>query len=473
MHFSLESANPLIGHPVSEKFDSIVIGAGQAGPAIAARLAASGEQVALIERDQMGGTCVNTGCMPTKTLVASAYAAWLAREGERFGIMTGPVTVDVSRVRARKDAVVLSARGNVARWMANTPGITVIHGHARFTGSHTVAVDDRQLQAARIFVNVGARATVPPVPGLDTVPYLTNTDVMDLDVVPDHLVILGGSYISLEFAQIFRRFGAKVTVLEAAPKFLGREDADIAEQIHGILTGEGIRIEVGVTELSFAKAEQGITANFRTAAGENVALTGSHLLVATGRRPNTDDLGLEASGLSVDLRGAIPVDEACRSKQPHIWVLGEANGRGAFTHTAYNDYEIVAGNLLDGEDRKISDRKSVYALFIDPPLGRIGMSEAEARAAGHRVLVGTRAMARVGRAVEGGETRGMMKIIFDAESRRLLGAAIIGFHGDEAVQFLLPALYQGLTDHEICAMTGIHPTVTELLPYAIADAKEV
>jgi pyruvate/2-oxoglutarate dehydrogenase complex dihydrolipoamide dehydrogenase (E3) component len=468
-----QAGTTLKGYPMSETFDSIVIGAGQAGPGMAARLAASGERVALIERDQMGGTCVNTGCTPTKTLVASAHAAWLAREGERYGIMTGPVTVDAVRVRARKDAVVLTSRGNVTRWMENTAGITVIHGHARFTGAHMVAVDGKQLQAARIFVNVGAKATVPPVPGIETVPYMTNADVMDMDVVPDHLVILGGSYISLEFAQIYRRFGAEVTILEAAPEFLGREDADIAAQIHGILTGEGIRIEVGITDLSFAKSDDGISAHFRTAAGRDVAVTGSHLLVATGRRPNTDDLGLDAAGLAADRRGVIPVDETCRSAQPHIWVLGDANGRGAFTHTAYNDFEIVAGNLLDGENRKISDRKPVYALFIDPPLGRIGMTEAEARAAGHRVLVGTRTMARVGRAVEAGETRGMMKIIFDAETRRLLGAAIIGFHGDEAVQFLLPALYQGLTDHDILTMTGIHPTVTELLPYAIADAKEV
>ncbi len=457
---------------MSETFDSIVIGAGQAGPAMAARLAASGERVALIERDQMGGTCVNNGCMPTKALVASAHAAWLAREGERFGIITGPVSVDVARVRARKDTVVLTARGNVTRWMENTPGITVIRGHARFTGTHAVQVGDRNLTAARIFINVGARATVPPVPGIDTISYLTNANVMDLDALPDHLVILGGSYIGLEFAQIFRRFGAKVTVLEAAPKFLGREDADIAAHIHDILTGEGVRIEVGITDLSFAKSDPGLSARFRTAAGEDVTLTGSHLLVATGRRPNTDDLGIAAAGLAADPRGTIPVDETCRSAAPHIWVLGEANGRGAFTHTAYNDFEIVAGNLLDGEDRKISDRKPVYALFIDPPLGRIGMSEAEARAAGHRVLVGTRAMARVSRAVESGETRGMMKVIFDAETRRLLGAAIIGFHGDEAVQFLLPALYKGLTDRDIRAMTAIHPTVTELLPYAIADAKE-
>ena len=458
---------------MTETFDSIVIGAGQAGPPMAARLAASGERVALIERDQMGGTCVNNGCTPTKTLVASAHAAWLAREGERFGVRTGPVTVDAVRVRARKDAVVLTARTNVTRWMENTAGITVIRGHARLTGPHTVAVDDRQLRAARIFINVGARATMPPVPGIETVPCLTNADVMDMDVVPDHLVILGGSYISLEFAQIFRRFGAEVTVLETGPEFLAREDADIAAQIHEILTGEGIRIEVGITDLSFAKADPGITARFRTAVGEDAALTGSHLLVATGRRPNTDDLGLDAAGLTADPRGAIPVDEACRSTQPHIWVLGDANGRGAFTHTAYNDFEIVAGNLLDGEDRKISDRKPVYALFIDPPLGRIGMSEAEARAAGHRVLVGTRAMERVSRAVEVGETRGMMKIVFDAETRRLLGAAIIGLHGDEAVQFLLPALYQGLTDREVRTMTAIHPTVTELWPFAIADAKEV
>ncbi len=454
-------------------YDNIVIGAGQAGPAMAARLAEAGETVAIIERENMGGTCVNNGCMPTKALVACAHAAWLAREGERFGVTTGPVLVNMPRVKARKDQIVLTARNNLTRWMENTKGVTLIRGHARFAGPHSIAVGEQMLTAKRIFINVGASASVPPLPGLDTVPYLTNANVMELETVPDHLLILGGSYIGLEFAQIFRRFGAQVTVLEAAPRFLGREDPEIAAQIGAILEGEGIKIETGISELSFAAEGDIVSTRFKTAGGENASVSGSHLLVATGRRPNTADLGLESAGLTVDARGFVQVDDTCRSSQPHIWVLGEANGRGAFTHTAYNDFEIVSANLLEGGDRKISDRKPVYALFIDPPLGRIGMSETEARAAGHRVLVGTRAMARVGRAVEGGETRGMMKVIFDAQTRQLLGATVLGFRGDEAVQFLLPALYQGLTDRDIRAMTGIHPTVTELLPFVIADAKEV
>lgn len=454
-------------------FDNIVIGAGQAGPAMAARLAAAGESVVIIERGDMGGTCVNTGCMPTKTMVASAYAVWLAKEGARFGAITGDVGVDMDQIRARKDEVVMTARGNVTRWMENTDGITVLHGHAKFVGSNEVAVGAQRLVGKRIFINVGGAAAVPPVPGLDQVPYLTNADVMDIPTLPDHLVILGGSYIGLEFAQIYRRLGARVTVLEAAPTFLGREDPEISAQIMDILQGEAVQIEVGISGLSFAQKDGQIAVQFKTKSGEDRSLQASHLLVATGRRPNTADLGLEAAGLVADARGFIPVDDTCRSAQPHIWVLGEANGRGAFTHTAYHDFEIVAGNLLDGETRKITDRKSVYALFIDPPLGRIGMSETEARAAGHRLLIGSRAMRRVGRAVEAGETRGQMKVIFDADTRKLLGATVLGFRGDEAVQFLLPALYLGLTDKDIRAMTGIHPTVVELLPYAIADLKEV
>lgn len=455
-----------------ENFDNIVIGAGQAGPAMAARLAAAGQSVAIIERAEMGGTCVNTGCMPTKTLVASAHAVWLAKEGARFGVTTGPVGVDVARIHARKETVVQTARANVTRWMESTPGVTVIRGSAAFCSPTEVAVGDQRLSAKRFFINVGGTAAVPPVPGLDTIPFLTNANVMDLPSVPKHLLILGGSYIGLEFAQIFRRFGAQVTILEAAPKFLGREDPEISAEISAILTGEGVRIETGISDLRFAPDKEQINARFTTAAGETVSLEGSHLLVATGRRPNTHDLGLQAAGVPLDARGFIPVDDKCCTVQPHIWVLGDANGRGAFTHTAYNDFEIVAGNLLDGENRSITDRKSVYALFIDPPLGRIGMSEAEARAAGHRLLIGRRAMSRVGRAVEAGETRGMMKVIFDLHTRKLLGATVLGLRGDEAVQFLLPALYLGLTDREIRAMTGIHPTVVELLPFAIADLKE-
>ncbi|MFN0113540.1 MAG: FAD-containing oxidoreductase [Paracoccaceae bacterium] len=457
----------------AEDFDSIVIGAGQAGPALAARLAGAGERVAIIERHHMGGTCVNTGCMPTKTMVASAYAAWLAREGARFGVRTGPVSIDMARVRARKDEVVTTARGNIERWMANTAGITLIRGHGRFASHREVEVGGRTLAAKKIFINVGATATIPPIPGVDTVRTYTNADIMDLDRVPGHLLVVGGSYIGLEFGQVFRRLGAEVTVVEQSPRLLPREDAEISQEIGTILSGEGLSLHTGVADLAVKSAGDMILATFRDEMGTERRIEVSHLLVATGRRPNTADLGLDAAGLKTDARGVIPVDDECRTAQPHIWALGEVNGKGAFTHTAYNDFEIVAANLLDGASRRISDRQLAYALFIDPPLGRVGMTESDARAAGLRPLVGIRRMARVGRAIESGETRGMMKVVLCADTRKLLGAAVLGFRGDEAAQFLLPALYKGMTDRDVMNMVGIHPTVTELLPYAIADARPV
>jgi pyruvate/2-oxoglutarate dehydrogenase complex dihydrolipoamide dehydrogenase (E3) component len=452
-------------------FDSIVIGAGQAGPALAARLAAAGERVAVIERAHMGGTCVNNGCMPTKTMVASAYAAWLARESERFGVGTGPVTVDMQAVRARKDQVVQDARGNVTRWMETTPGITLMQGHARFTGSNTVEVDGTALTAARIFINTGARASVPPIPGIEAVPVLTNADVMDLAEVPKHLLIIGGSYIGLEFAQVFRRLGAQVTVLEQAATLLPREDADVSAGIADILMGEGVQLVPGAREVSLDQDGATTRARFLDGAGQPRLVSVDRVLVATGRRPNTDDLGLETAGVETDARGFIVVDDSCRTSAPHIWALGEVNGRGAFTHTAYNDYEIVAANLLDGGTRRITDRRTCYALFIDPPLGRIGLTETEARAGGRPVLVGKRPMSRVGRAVESGETRGFIKVVVDAEARTLLGAAVLGYRGDEAVQALLSPLYLGTPVDAIGPMIGIHPTVAELLPFAIADAR--
>jgi pyruvate/2-oxoglutarate dehydrogenase complex dihydrolipoamide dehydrogenase (E3) component len=457
----------------AEDFDSIVIGGGQAGPALAARIAGAGERVALIERHHLGGTCVNTGCMPTKTMVASAYAAWLAREGARFGVQTGPVGIDMARVRARKDEVVTTARGNIERWMANTAGITLIRGHGRFTAPHDIDVDGRTLSGKRIFINVGATAAIPPVPGLDGVRVHTNADIMDLDQVPRHLLVVGGSYIGLEFGQIFRRLGAEVTVIEQSPRLLPREDAEISAEITSILTGEGLSLHTNVHDLAVKPDGDLICATFHDDMGTERRIDASHVLVATGRRPNTADLGLDAAGLTTDARGFIPVDDECRTAQPHIWALGEVNGKGAFTHTAFNDFEIVAANLLDGGARRISDRKLAYALFIDPPLGRVGMTESDARAAGFRPMVGIRKMARVGRAVESGETRGLMKVVLCADTRRLLGAAVVGFRGDEAVQFLLPALYKGMTDRDIMGMVGVHPTVTELLPYAIADARPV
>ncbi len=453
-----------------QEFDAIVIGAGQAGPPLAARLAGAGKRVAIIERKHMGGTCVNNGCMPTKTMVASAYAAWLAREAHRFGVGTGPVTVDMLKVRERKETVVQTARGNVTRWMETTPGIALVRGHARFSGPNTVDIGDAQLTAPHIFINTGARAVVPPIPGIEGVPVLTNIDVMDLAEVPQHLLIIGGSYIGLEFAQIFRRLGAQVTVVEQAATLLPREDADVSAAIAEILSGESIRLEAGASELALEQHDAITVARFRDASSQAQQLSVDRVLVATGRRPNTDELGLDAAGVDVDKRGCIIVDDMCRTSQPHIWALGEVNGRGAFTHTAYNDFEIVAANLLDGGNRKITDRHTVYALFIDPPLGRIGMTEAEACAKGLSILVGKRPMSRVGRAVESGETRGMMKVVIDADSQALLGVAVLGYRGDEAVQALLAPLYSGVKVRDITNVTYIHPTVTELLPFVIAEA---
>lgn len=455
---------------MTRDFDAIIIGAGQAGPALAARLAGTGAQVAVIEREHMGGTCVNNGCMPTKTLVASAYAAWMAREAQRFGVGTGTVTIDMEAVRARKDEVVHNARNGVTRWMETTPGITLFRGHARFTGPNEVEVNGESLKAARIFINTGARASIPPVPGIDTVPVLTNADVMDLAEVPGHLVVIGGSYIGLEFAQIFRRLGAEVTVLEQAATLLPREDADVSAGIADILAGEGIRLVPGVTGLSLEQDGTTTRARFRDGDGQSCLVDADRVLVATGRRPNTDDLGLETAGVVTDARGFIVVDDGCRTNLPHVWALGEVNGRGAFTHTAFNDFEIVADNLLDGGQRKITDRHTAYGLFIDPPLGRVGITEAEARALGRPILIGKRPMSRVGRAVESGETRGFMKVVIDAETRTLLGAAILGFRGDEAVQLLLSPLYQGMTVKDIAAAVGPHPTVGELIPFVLAEA---
>jgi pyruvate/2-oxoglutarate dehydrogenase complex dihydrolipoamide dehydrogenase (E3) component len=454
----------------AQAFDAIIIGAGQAGPALAARLAGTGARVAVIERKHMGGTCVNNGCMPTKTMVASAYAAWLAREAGRFGVRTGAISIDMEAVRARKDEVVQNARSGVTRWMETTPGITLIRGHARFIGPHEVEVDGDTLTAERIFINTGARASIPPVPGIEAVPVLTNADVMDLTDVPGHLLIIGGSYIGLEFAQIFRRLGSEVTVLEQSRTLLPREDADVSEGVTGILQGEGIRLVAGAAGLELEQEGAMTRARFRDARDEPCSISVDRVLVATGRKPNTDDLGLEAAGVATDPRGFIVVDDHCQTSVAHIWALGEVNGRGAFTHTAYNDFEIVADNLLDGGARKITDRRPCYALFIDPPLGRIGLTEAEARASGRSILVGKRPMSRVGRAVEGGETRGFMKVVIDTETDTLLGAAILGYRGDEAVQALLTPLYEKTRTRDIRGVIGIHPTVAELIPFAMADA---
>ncbi len=432
-------------------FDAIVIGAGQSGPSLAVRLAHAGHTVALVERRGLGGTCVNDGCIPTKTLIASARVAWLAREAARFGVMTGPVEVDMARVKARKDAVVQQSRD----------GLTLVEGHARFEDAHTIRVGERVLRAKRFFVNVGGRAIVPAA--LAEVPCLTNHSMMDLDRVPEHLVVVGGSYVGLEFAQMYRRFGSRVTVIEQGPRIIAREDEDVSTEVQRILELEGLTIHSGTAVRAARSIEGGIEI-----ATDGVTVTGSHVLAAIGRRPNTDDLGLDRAGVTTDARGFVTVDDTLRTSVEHIWAIGDVNGRGAFTHTSYNDYEIVAENLLDGANRRVSDRLPIYALYTDPPLGRVGMNKTEARASGKRVLVGHLPMTRVGRARERGETHGFIEILVDdtaGEGRgRILGATILGVEGDEAIHGIADIMYARAHYSVLSRAVHAHPTVSELIP---------
>jgi pyruvate/2-oxoglutarate dehydrogenase complex dihydrolipoamide dehydrogenase (E3) component len=456
---------------MNQEFDAIVIGAGQAGPSLAARFAQRGQRVALIERKHLGGTCVNDGCIPTKTLVASARAAHVARTAARYGVsIGGEVAVDMRAVKARKDAVVAESITGLTTWLGGLPTLQVIRGEARFTGPNTVRVGADDLSAPKIFVNTGGRPSVPDWPGLRDVPYLTNTSMMAVDFLPDHLVIVGGSYIGLEFAQMYRRFGSRVTVIEAGPRLIGREDAEVSAAVRALLEGEGIDVHVGAANLSMARQGSGVRVAFDAAASAQ-AIDGSHLLLAVGRVPNTADLGLAAAGIATDARGFITVDDELRTSAPGVWALGDVNGKGAFTHTSYNDHEIVAANLLDGGTRRVSDRISAYALYTDPPLGRIGMSEAEVRQSGRAARVATFPMARVGRARERGETTGFMKVLVDAQTERILGAALLCIEGDEIVHSLLDAMYGGLSYRTLQRAVHIHPTVSELIPTLLGQLK--
>ncbi len=457
---------------MSEHVDAIVIGTGQAGPALCARLDREGLETVVIERKHLGGTCVNTGCIPTKTLVASARAAHLARRGAEFGFAAGEVRMDMRAVKARKDGVVAHSTGGLGKWIDAMRHVSLVRGHARFTGPRRVAVDGREFDADRIFVNVGGRPLVPDMPGVDTVPFLTSSTVMDVDFLPGHLVIVGGSYIGLEFAQMYRRFGSQVTVVERAPRLLPREDEDVSEAIHGILAAEGVAIRTGADCLSLSRKGKGVAVGLACGDGPPLA-EGSHVLLAVGRRPNTDDLGLDAAGIETDARGFITVDDECRTNVPGVWALGDANGRGAFTHTSYNDFEIVAANLFNGTRRRISARIPCYALFIDPPLGRAGMTDREALASGRRLLAAKMPMSRVGRAREAGETQGFMKVVVDADTREILGAALLGLSGDEAVHALLDTMYANAPYTTVRDAVHIHPTVSELLPTLLGGLKPV
>jgi pyruvate/2-oxoglutarate dehydrogenase complex dihydrolipoamide dehydrogenase (E3) component len=452
-----------------DRFDAIIIGTGQAGPSLAHRLVGAGMTVAVVERKLFGGTCVNTGCMPTKTLVASARVAHMARRAKEYGVLTeGPVRIDMKRVKARAEAVSAESRNGVEGGLRTLRGCTVVNGHARFEGPDTVRVDDALLHAPLIFINVGGRARVPEMPGIDRVAYLTNTSILALDRVPEHLVVVGGSYVGLEFAQIYRRFGARVTVVEMGPRLVSREDEDVSRAIAEILEGEGIEIRTDAKCIGFSPHSGGVSLKLDCHEGAR-HVEGSCVLLAVGRRPNTDDLGLERAGVAWDERGFIRVDDGLATNVPHIWALGDCNGRGAFTHTSYNDFEIVAANLLDGQRRKVSDRVEGYALYIDPPLGRAGMTEAQARASGRRISIATRPMTRVSRAVERDETKGFIKIVADADTQQILGAAILGIEGDEAIHGILDMMNAMAPYPVLKWSVPIHPTVSELIPTVLGS----
>jgi pyruvate/2-oxoglutarate dehydrogenase complex dihydrolipoamide dehydrogenase (E3) component len=455
---------------MGERFDAIVVGAGQAGPALCARLDKEGLKTALVERKLLGGTCVNNGCIPTKTLVASARAVHVARRGPEFGFSNSNIEIDMRAVKARKDGVVKYSTDGLATWIAGMKNVTLLRGQARFTAPRTLDVGGRALQADKVFLNVGGRALVPEMPGIKDVPFLTNSSMMNIDRVPEHLVIVGGSYIGLEFAQMYRRFGSQVTVVEKMDKLLPREDDDVVAEIRAILEREGIAIRTGAECMALKKKGNRIAIDLECRGGEPIA-EGSHLLLAVGRLPNTHDLGLKEAGIATDPRGYITVDDQCRTSAEGVWAMGDANGKGAFTHTSWNDYEIVAANLFDKDPRKISDRIPCYALFIDPPLGRVGMNEAEAKKSGRKLLRGKMLMTRVGRAREAGETQGFMKVLVDADSKELLGAAILGLNGDEIVHSLLDVMYAKKPYTTIQRAVHIHPTVTELVPTLLGTLK--
>jgi pyruvate/2-oxoglutarate dehydrogenase complex dihydrolipoamide dehydrogenase (E3) component len=451
------------GDVMNQRFDAVVVGAGQAGPALAERLGQSGRKVAVIERKLVGGTCVNTGCIPTKSMVASAYVAQLARRASSYGVDAGDVKVDMEAVWKRTQGISGQSRTSVEKWLAGMQNVSLLRGHATFESPRTLRMGDTVIEADEIFLNVGGRAVVPDFPGVDSVPYLTNTSILQLRELPKHLVVVGGSYIGLEFGQMFRRFGAEVTIVERSARLLPKEDPDVSAAVVDILQREGITLHLG-SECIELHGKAGDISIVAECAEPRLEVHGTHVLLAVGRRPNTDALGLDQAGVATDEHGYISVDDQCRTSVPGIWAMGECNGKGAFTHTAYNDYEIVAANLLDHEPRRISDRILAYALFIDPPLGRIGLTEQEAVKKGYDVRVGVRPMTRVGRAVERGETLGFMKVVVDGKSEQLLGAAILGVGGDEAIHSLLDVMYAKARYQTVTHAVHIHPTVAELLP---------
>ncbi|KTD23557.1 oxydoreductase [Legionella lansingensis] len=458
---------------VAERFDAIIIGTGQAGPSLAVRLADTGLKIAIIERKKFGGTCVNTGCIPTKTLVASAEVAHLIHRANDFGIdIIGSTNANWKNIKARKDAIVHKASQGVEQWLKNTPNITVFQGHAKFVDNYTVTVNDRQLTGAKIFINVGARAFIPSMKGVNEINYLTNSSILDIEKLPKHLIVVGGSYIGLEFAQAFNFFGSKVTVIEKAPRLIPREDEDVSDTVLAIMKNANINVHLNTECLAFSRSDQDIDVHIGCGNNKEM-INGSHVLMAIGRKPNTDDLGLENTDIKLDNRGMIQVDDYLATSVKNIWAMGECNGRGAFTHTSYNDYQIVADNLLNHTQRKVTDRIMAYALYIDPPLGRCGLTESEIRQAGYKAFVAKRPMTQVKRAVIKGEPTGFIKILVDADSQKILGATVLGVGGDEIIHSILDAMYADKPYSLIKDAVHIHPTVSELIPTTLEQLQSL
>jgi len=455
----------------AKQFDAIIVGAGQAGPSLAGRLAQAGRKIAIVERKFFGGTCVNTGCTPTKAIIASAYVAHKARTAAEYGIqVAGAIMADLKAIKKRKDSILFKSRDNIENWLRSMENCTIYVGTARFESPTELRVGEDLISAPQIFLNVGGRASVPEMPGIHEVPFLTNTTILELETLPAHLAIIGGSYIGIEFAQAFRRFGSEVTILEMGPRLARREDEDVSENIRQILEDEGIHIRLKAECIELGKAPEGVAIHVNCEEDPSHT-TASHVLLAVGRRPNTDDLGLDKAGVITDSRGYIQVDDHLRTNVPGIWAMGDCNGRGAFTHTSYNDFEIVAANLLDNDPRKVSDRIVTYGLFMDPPLGRVGMTEREVRESGRPALIGTRPMTKVNRAVEKGESAGFMKVLVDAENKQILGASILGTAGDEAIHCITDIMYARAPYTTIQRAVHIHPTVSELIPTVLGDLK--
>lgn len=453
-------------------FDAIIIGAGQAGPALAHRLTGAGKRVAFVERSLFGGTCVNTGCTPTKAMVASAYVAQMARRSAEYGVTgTGSVGVDMKAIIARREAIVSASRSGVETSLRSDPQITVFNGTATFESARTVRVDQEVLRADLIFLNVGGRAAVPELPGIHDVSYLTNSSLLKLDSLPKHLVIIGGSYIGIEFGQMYRRFGSEVTIIEKAKRLISHEDPDVSAAVLDILEREGIHVRLDAECITLSPHKSGVAVGVSCPEGEEPTSVGSHVLLAVGRTPNTADLGLDKAGVAVDPQGYITVDEHLRTSVPGIYALGDCNRRGAFTHTAYNDYEIVAASLLDDDPRSVSDRIPCYAMYCDPPLARIGLTEEEVRQSGRPALIATRPMTRVNRALEKGESLGFMKVLVDAETKQILGASLLGVGCDEAIHCLLDVMYAKAPYTTLSRAVHIHPTVSELVPTLLQSLK--